>query len=130
MASNTLQGHQIRCSRADPVSSQGYDLGHIMGCPDATTGNHGNLVSDTLFLQKAMDLGKRIFDGHGDVLLGNIRSSAGTPVAPVQMNDMGPSVITSHSHHIHVRRRGDLDRYQRLGIHCLYPIHMLFMIFH
>ncbi len=130
MASDTLQGHQIRCSCADPVSAKGYDLGHIMGCPDATTGNHRDLVSDTFLLQKPMDLGKRILDGHGDIFLGNIGSRASATIAPVQMNDMGACIITSHSHHIHISGRGDLDRHQRLGIHRLYPIHMLFMIFH
>ena len=77
-----------------------------------------------------MHLGQGVFNRHGNVLLGNIRGSACTAIAPVEMDNMGSGIIASHGYHIHVSGGRYLDRHQCLGVHRLNPIHVFFVVFH
>ena len=130
MAPDTFQGHQIGGARTDPVSAQGDNLGQIVWCPDPTAGNDHYLVPYAFFLQKTVNFGNGVFQRHGNIFLGDVGRRTCAPIAAVEMNDMGSGIITPHCHHIHIRGRGDFDRDQGLGIHRLYPVHMLLVVFH
>ena len=130
MAADTLEGHKIGCARTDPVSAQGDDFGHIMGGSDPSAGYHRNLVPNPLLLKEAVYLGDRVFNRHGNVLLGNIRGRPCSAIASIQVDDMGSRIIAAHRHHIHIGWCRHFDRNQRLRVYGFDPVYMLFVILH
>ncbi len=70
-----------------------------------------------------------VFDGHGDILFGDVRRCAGAAIAAVNMNNMCAGIVGTDRYHIHIIRCRDFDGNQRIGIHFLDPVNMLLVIF-
>ena len=96
---------------------------------DAAAGDERHLVADALVRQEIVHLADGIFDGHGDVLLGDVRRRAGSAVAAVDVNDMRAGGITADRDHIHVRRRRYLRRNQGAPVDVLDPVDVLHVVF-
>ena len=77
-----------------------------------------------------MHFGYAVFDGHGDVLLGDLRRRPRSSVAAIQVYDVRPGVVAAHSDHIHIGRGGDLDGDQCLRVHGLDPVHVFLVVLH
>ncbi len=79
--------------------------------------------------RKLVDLADGVLDGHGDVLLGDVRRRAGAAVAAVEVDDVRAGVVAAHGHHVHVRGRGDLRRNQGARVDVLDPVEVLLVVF-
>ncbi|OQB37394.1 MAG: hypothetical protein BWY06_02391 [Candidatus Latescibacteria bacterium ADurb.Bin168] len=77
-----------------------------------------------------MHLGYGVLDGHGDVLLGDLRGRPGAAVPAVQVHDVRSGVIGPDGHHLHVVGRRDLHRKEGLGIDGGDPIQVLLVVLH
>ena len=77
-----------------------------------------------------MHLRNGVLDGHGDVLLGDVRRRAGAAIAAIEVNDVRARAVTPHGHHIHVGGRRYLHAHQALAVGFLDPIHVLLVVFH
>ena len=73
-------------------------------------------VADALGDQELVHLGDGVLDGHGDVLLGDVRGGAGAAIAAIQVDDVRAGVVAAHGHHVHVGGRGDLHAHQAGGL--------------
>ena len=80
--------------------------------------------------KELVHLRHRVLDGHGDILLGDVRRRAGSAVTAVQLDDVRAGVKAADSHHVHVRRRGDLDGDQGPRVDRLDPVDMLLVVLH
>jgi hypothetical protein len=74
-------------------------------------------------------LGNGQFYRHGNVLLGDFGGRARASKSPIEVNDVGSSIVRSNSDHVHIMGCADLDGHQRRGIDCLNPIQMFHVIF-
>ena len=103
-APNTAQRHHFRGTDDHPVRAQCDGLGDVVGRADSAAGDQRHLVADALGFEEIVHLADGVFDGHGDVLLGDVRRRAGPAIAAVDVDDVRAGGITAHSHHVHVRR--------------------------
>ncbi len=118
--------------RADhhAVGAQGDGLQRVVRGADAARGDQRHLVADAFGGEKLVHLRDGVLDGHGDVLLGDVRRRAGAAIAAVQVDDMGAGVVAAHGHHVHIGGRRYLHAHQAVGIHFLDPIEVLLVVFH
>ena len=75
-----------------------------------------------------MHLGYGVLNRHGDVLLGDVRCSAGAAVAAIEMDYVRPRVVAAHGHHVGIGGSGDLHGDQRPGIDLFDPVHVLLVV--
>ena len=128
-APHTAQRHQFRRPDDHAVRAQGDGLGDIVGRAYSAAGDQRHLVADALVREEIVHLADGVFDGHGDILLGDVRRRAGPAVAAVNVDDMRAGGVAAHRHHIHVRRRRYLRRDQGPPVDVLYPVDVLHVVF-
>ena len=129
-APHAAQGHHFRRADHHAVGAQGDGLQHVVRGADAARGDQRHLVADAFGRQELVHLRDGVLDGHGDVLLGDVRRRAGAAVAAVQVDDVGSGVVAAHGHHVHVGGRRYLHAHQALAVHFLDPIDVLLVVFH
>ena len=133
-----LAGTQAHAAQRDQVcraddaaiGAQGDGLGHVERRAHPARGHEHHLVADALAFQEAVHLGDRIFQRHGDILLGYLGRGARAPIGAVQVHDVRARIVAAHRHHVHVGRGRNLDRDQGLRIDRLDPVHVFLVILH
>ena len=128
-ASDTFNCHKISRSDDTSVCTKGDSLCHIKGVPDAAAGDQTDLVSCPFFHKESVNFWNGIFNGHGNILFGNVRGCTRTAVTAVNVNDMGTGMIGAYGNHVHIRGGGYFYGAQDIMVNFLHPVHMLFMVF-
>ena len=75
-----------------------------MGRAYSPAGDKRHLVTDAFIREKIVHLANGVFDGHGDVLFGNVRRRAGSAIAAVNVDNMCAGGIAAHGNHVHICR--------------------------
>ena len=112
----------------DAVRAKRDGLHHVPGGTRAAADDQGDSVADAFGDQELVHFRDRVFDGHRDVLLGDVGCRAGAAIAAVQMDDVGACVVAADRDHVDIVRGGHLYRDQGAFIHFLDPIEVLLVI--